>query len=254
MIDTHAHLNFDEYKENFDAVLGGIKAAGVKKVIIPAVEPSKFDEIAALASKYDMIYAAIGVHPSECAAYNEETEKKIYGLCRHPKVVAIGEIGPDYHYDAENQADKTLQRLVFKKQLDIAQNIELPVLIHDREAHNDVFNILQDFQLKNTVFHCFSGTPEFAEKCLSKGYYIAIGGIVTFKKADDLKETARIVPLDRLLLETDAPYLAPAPFRGKVNTPAYLKYTAQAIADIKGIDVQDVIKASSDNAEKLFGI
>lgn len=251
MIDTHAHLNFDEYKENFDEVLDDIKSNGVNKVIMPSSSPSDFCRIIELSEKYDMLFAAIGVHPSEISGYNEETEKKIYELSKHKRVKAIGEIGLDYHWSSDT---KEQQQLVFKRQLDIAEKTELPVIIHDREAHEDCFNILQNYSLKNVIFHCFSGDKEFMQKCLEKGYYIAIGGIVTFKKAEILHQAAKFLPLDRLLLETDSPYLAPVPFRGKINTPAYLKYTAQKIAEIKGIDLDEVKRASSENAEKVFGL
>jgi len=250
MIDTHAHLNFDEYKENFDEVLEDIKSSGVNKVIMPSSSPSDFDRIIKLAEKYNMLFAAIGVHPSEISGYNEETEKRIYELSAHNKVKAIGEIGLDYHWSSDTKE----QQQVFKRQLDIAAKTGLPVIIHDREAHEDCFNILLNYKLKNVIFHCFSGDKTFMQRCLDKGYYIAIGGIVTFKKAEILQDAVKFLPLNRLLLETDSPYLAPVPFRGKVNTPAYLKYAAQKIAEIKGIDLDEVKRASSENAEKVFGL
>ena len=198
-----------------------------------------------------MLYSAIGVHPSEAKTYNQEVEKEIYKLYKHKKVIAIGEIGLDYYWEQET---KELQKEVFRKQLKIAQELQIPVLIHDREAHNDTFDILQEFKLKDVVFHCFSGNVEFAKKCIEAGYYIAIGGVVTFKNAKDLKEVAKILPLDKLLLETDAPYLAPVPFRGKLNSPAYLKYIAQEIANLKEIDIEEVKKQTTKNAQKIFGI
>ena len=251
MIDTHSHINFEEYRENFDSVLKEIRENGVEKVIIPGVEPSTFDDIINLCIKYEMLYAAIGVHPSEFETYNEAAEKRIYELCTKKKVVAIGEIGLDYYYGADTKEE---QKLLLNKQLEIAQKLELPVIIHDREAHEDCFNILRDYKLKEVIFHCFSGNAEFASKCVDKGYYIAIGGVVTFKNAKDLKESAKIIPLDRLLLETDAPYLTPVPFRGKLNTPAYLKYIAQEIANIKGIDIEAVKTSTTENARKVFSI
>lgn len=249
MIDTHSHINFQDYKEEFDNVLSTIKENGVSKVIIPGVEPSTFDEIISLCEKYNMLYGAVGVHPSEFQTYNSEVENKIYKIAEHNKIVAIGEIGLDYHYGAESKEE---QKNILRKQLKIAEDIQLPVIIHDREAHEDTFQILQDYKLKDVIFHCFSGNAEFAKKCINKGYYIAIGGVVTFKNATDLKESAKIVPLDRLLLETDAPYLAPVPFRGKLNTPAYLKYIAQEIANIKDIDIEEVKKQTTINAQRIF--
>lgn len=251
MIDTHSHINFDDYKEKFDSFLKDVKDNETDYVIIPGVEPSTFDEIISLCEKYDMLYAAIGVHPSEAKTYTQEVEKEIYAKIKNKKVVAIGEIGLDYYWEQET---KELQKEVFRKQLKIAEELQIPVLIHDREAHEDTFNILQEFNLKDVIFHCFSGNSEFAQKCIEKGYYIAIGGVVTFKNAKDLKEVAKITPLDKLLLETDAPYLAPVPYRGKLNTPAYLKYIAQEIANIKNIDVEEVKTNTTQNAKRIFNI
>ena len=172
-------------------------------------------------------------------------------LLKHPKIVAIGEIGLDYHFEPET---KNEQIGILHKQLKIAQETKMPVVIHDREAHEDCFNIINHYSLKDVVFHCFSGDVNFAKRCLDKGYYIAIGGVVTFKNAKDLKEVAKFVPLDRLLLETDAPYLAPVPYRGKLNTPAYLKYIAQEIANLREIDVEQVKEQTTVNAKKVFGI
>ena len=251
MIDTHSHINFADYKENFDSFIENLKNNEIDNVIIPGVEPSTFDEIISLCEQYNIIYGAIGVHPSEAKTYTDETEKEIYKLCKNEKIIAIGEIGLDYYWEQET---KELQKEVFRKQLKIAEELQVPVLIHDREAHKDTFEILQEFNLEDVVFHCFSGNADFAKKCIKKGYYIAIGGVVTFKNAKDLKEVAKIVPLDKLLLETDAPYLAPVPYRGKLNTPAYLKYIAEEIANIREIDVEEVKKQTTINAQKIFGI
>ena len=251
MIDTHSHINFEDYKENFDSFLDDIRKNEVETIIIPGVEPSTFDEIILYCENYEMLYGAIGIHPSEAKTYTKEEEERIYDLCKNKKIIAIGEIGLDYYWEQETKA---LQKEVFRKQLKIAEELNLPVLIHDREAHEDTFTIVQEFNLKDVVFHCFSGNKEFAQKCIDKGYYIAIGGVVTFKNAKDLKEVAKIVPLDKLLLETDAPYLAPVPYRGKLNTPAYLKYIAQEIANIKEIDVELVKEHTTQNAKRIFGI
>ena len=251
MIDTHSHINFEDYKENFDGFIQELKDNEIENVIIPGVEPSTFDEIIVLCEKYNILYGALGVHPSEAKTYSEKAEQEIIKNCNHKKIVAIGEIGLDYYWEQET---KELQKEVFRKQLKIAEELQIPVLIHDREAHEDTFNILEEFNLKDVVFHCFSGNAEFAKKCINKGYYIAIGGVVTFKNAKDLKEVAKITPLDKLLLETDAPYLAPVPYRGKLNSPAYLKYIAQEIANLKEIDIEEVKKQTTLNAQRIFGI
>ena len=251
MIDTHSHINFQDYKENFDGFIQELKNNEITNVIIPGVEPNTFDEIILLCENYDMLYGAIGIHPSEAKTYTQETEDKIVRTCEHKKIIAIGEIGLDYYWEQET---KELQKEVFRKQLKIAEKLQVPVLIHDREAHEDTFNILQEFKLKDVIFHCFSGNTDFAKKCIDKGYYIAIGGVVTFKNAKDLKEVAKITPLDKLLLETDAPYLAPVPYRGKLNSPAYLKYIAQEIASLKEIEIEEVKKQTTLNAQQIFGI
>lgn len=249
MIDTHSHINFDEYMEDFDSLLDEMKQEEIEKVIIPGVEPSTFDEIIDLCQKDEMLYCAIGIHPSEFETYNDDVEKRIYELCKNQKVVAIGEIGLDYHYCPETKDE---QKAIMHKQLKIAQELKLPVLIHDREAHQDCFDIVGEYDLKSVVFHCFSGDKEFAIKCVEKGYYIAIGGVVTFKNAKDLKEVATYIPLDKLLLETDAPYLTPVPYRGKRNSPKYLKYIAQEIADLRGISVEQVKEITTQNAKRIF--
>ncbi|MCD7878316.1 MAG: TatD family hydrolase [Candidatus Gastranaerophilales bacterium] len=251
MIDTHSHINFDEYKQNFDNFLNEISDEEVEKVIIPGVEPSTFEEIISYCENYNMLYGTIGVHPSEFKTYNKETEEKIYNYLKHEKITAIGEIGLDYHYGADTKEE---QKKILHAQLEIAQEVQMPVVIHDREAHDDVFEILNKYNLKDVIFHCFSGAPNFALKCIDKGYYIAIGGVVTFKNAKDLKETAKIIPLNRMLLETDAPYLTPVPFRGKLNSPAYLKYIAQEIAELRSTDVQEIKIETTDNAKRVFNI
>ncbi len=250
MIDTHSHIDSKEYIENFDLFLEEIKANDVEKVIIPGVEPDTFSQITEYCEKYDMLYGAIGIHPQETNKCKKNSIDKIKEYINHKKIVAIGEIGLDYHY-MENTKEE--QKKLFEKQLEIAQDVQLPVLLHDREAHDDTYEILKKYKLKTVVFHCFSGDLKFALKCLENdNYYIAIGGVVTFKNAKDLKETAEKIPLDRILLETDAPYLAPAPYRGRINTPAYLKYIAQEIADLRHTDVNTVKKQTTINAKRIF--
>ncbi len=250
MIDTHSHINFEEYRNNFDEFLKNIKTEGVEKVIIPSVNTSDFEDIKQLCEKYDMLYGAVGIHPEEAASYNDEALKIMTEYSKSKKIIAIGEIGLDYYWETQT---KDLQQLIFNKQLELSENLRLPVLVHDRNAHEDTFEILNNYNnLKDVVFHCFSADKDFAAKCIDKGYYIAIGGIVTFKNAAQLKECVKYIPLDRILLETDAPYLAPVPFRGKINTPAYLKYIAEEVALIKGIDVQTVKTQTSDNAKRIF--
>ena len=249
MIDTHSHINFEDYKLNFEEFLSEIKHNEVEKVIIPGVEPSSFNEIVSLCNEYEMLFGAIGIHPSEFQTYNQKIEAIIYRLIENSKIVAIGEIGLDYHYGNDSKEE---QKNILRKQLKIAEETKLPVVIHDRESHEDVFEILQEYKLSNVIFHCFSGNSEFAKRCIDKGYYIGLGGVVTFKNAKDLKESTKIIPLDRILLETDAPYLAPVPYRGKINTPAYLKYIAKEIANIKEISIEEVKEQTTINAKRIF--
>ncbi len=251
MIDTHSHINFEEYKPDFDNFITTLKKEGIENVIIPGVEPSTFDEIISYCEKYEMLYGLIGVHPSEYQTYNSDAERRIYELTEHKKIVGIGEIGLDYHYGPDTKKE---QQYILRKQLKIAQEKQLPVVIHDRESHEDVFNILNEYKLKDVIFHCFSGNKEFALKCAEKGYYIAIGGIVTFKNAKDVKETVKVIPAENLLLETDAPYLAPVPYRGKLNTPLYLKYIAQEIAQLRGEAYSEISEKTTQNAKKVFKI
>ena len=253
LIDTHSHIDMDNFKGRFDEVLSTADEYGVKKIIIPAVEPSGFNRILELCEKYENIYGAAGVHPEEVNSYNEQTQELIQKMLKHPKIIAVGEIGLDYYWD-KSQTDK--QKEIFEKQILIAKKANKPVLVHDREAHLDTFEILKKTNAKETgvVMHCFSGSPEFAQECIKEGFYIALGGVVTFKNAKKVKEVAKLVPLDRLLLETDAPYMTPVPFRGKENQPAYVKFVAQEIANLRGISFEEVAEITSNNAEKLLRI
>lgn len=253
MIDTHAHLNIECYKDRIDEILAEIKSAGVEKVIIPGVVPNEFDSIIELVEKYDNLYGAVGVQPEEISNLPENWADIVENYCDHPKIVAVGEIGLDYYWVKE-QENHDLQKEIFIKQIEIAKRKNLPVLIHDREAHGDTFDILKRFSDGQipVVMHCFSGSPEFAQRCLKEGWYLALGGVVTFKNAKKTKEVAKIVPLDKLLLETDSPYLTPVPYRGKENSPAYVKFVAEEIAQIRGISFEEVDLATTQNAKKIF--
>lgn len=253
MIDTHAHLNIECYKDRIDEILAEIKSAGVEKVIIPGVVPKEFDSIIELVEKYDNLYGAVGVQPEEISNLPENWADIVENYCDHPKIVAVGEIGLDYYWVKE-QENHDLQKEIFIKQIEIAKRKNLPVLIHDREAHGDTFDILKKFSDGQipVVMHCFSGSPEFAQRCLKEGWYLALGGVVTFKNAKKTKEVAKIVPLDKLLLETDSPYLTPVPYRGKENSPAYVKFVAEEIAQIREISFEEVDLATTQNAKKIF--
>ncbi len=249
LIDTHAHL--DMY-EDWDVIIKNAKGNGIKKIIIPAVETEYFQKILDIANSYEDVYCMMGIFPTEAKNWHDGILDDIKELAKNKKVVSIGEIGLDYYWD-KSFVDE--QKDIFIKQVKLANELGLPIEIHDREAHKDVFDILVEYnKTSDVVFHCFSGSVEFARECLKQGWYIALGGVVTFKNAVKTKEVAKDVPLDRLMLETDSPYLTPVPFRGKENQPAYVRYVADEIAKLKGIDVKEVIEATTKNAEMVFGI
>ena len=241
LIDTHAHLD----------MLNDFDIAGVGKVVVPAVEVATLDKVVSL-SEIDNVYSMVGIYPSEAKTYSDEVEQKMLELAKNPKVVAVGEIGLDYYWD---KSFVDLQKEVFIKQIKLANKLNLPIVVHDREAHKDCYDIVKEYnQGSKVLFHCFSGSVEFMRECVKQGWYIALGGVVTFKNAIKMKEVAKEVPLDRLVLETDAPYLTPVPFRGKENKPAYTKYVAEEIAQLRGVSVEEIIDATTRNAEEFFKI
>ena len=253
LIDTHSHIDMENFEQRFDEVLKNAKQNDVEKVVIPGVEPSGFKKISEICEKYENIYGAVGVHPEEVNSFNEKAEELIKKYLKNSKIIAVGEIGLDYYWD-KSQIEK--QKEIFERQILIAKKAQKPVLVHDREAHQDSFEILKRTKANEigVVMHCFSGSPEFAMECVKEGFYIALGGVVTFKNAKKVKEVAKIIPLDRLLLETDAPYMAPVPYRGKENEPAYVKYVAQEIANLRNISYEEVAETTTNNAKKLLKI
>lgn len=251
LIDTHAHLDFEDFQENFDEILEMSKDVGVEKIIIPGVTHEDTPKIINLIEKYDNLYGAVAVHPSEVKNWQESYYEKLKAYASHEKIVAIGETGLDYYWD---KSFVDLQKHVFRKHLELAQELNLPLIVHDREAHLDVLNILKEFPEVKGVMHCFSGSAEFALDCVIIGYYIALGGPVTFQNAKKPKEVAQKVPIEMLVLETDSPFLTPHPFRGKRNDPSKIILVAEAIAEIKNLSAEKVADITSQNAEKLFGI
>jgi TatD DNase family protein len=238
--------------EDFDEVISNAFENGVKKIIIPAVETKYFQKILDITQSNENIYAMMGVFPTEAPNWNDTILDEIREFSKSPKVVAIGEIGLDYYWDktyVENQKE------IFIKQIELANELKLPIEIHDREAHKDTFDIIKEYnKCSDVIFHCFSGSVEFSRECVKEGWYIAIGGVVTFKNAHKMKEVAKDVPIDRLMLETDSPYLTPVPYRGKENQPAYVRYVAEEISKIKGIDLDELSEITTKNAEKVFKI
>ena len=253
MIDTHAHIDFDDYKGRFDDFIKEVQAAGVEKVMIPGVVPQDFPEIIKLIEKYDCLYAAAGIHPSELKRVDDGWEEKVEKFASHPKVIAIGEIGLDYYWDKDEENHK-LQKEVLKKQVNMALERGLPISVHDREAHGDTFDLLSDMIHGeiSVIMHCFSGSPEFAERCIKQGWYLAFGGVLTFKNAKKTREVVKRIPLDKILLETDSPYLTPVPHRGETNSPAYVRFVAEEIARLKEISFEEVDEITTKNAIKVL--
>ena len=251
LIDTHAHI--DMLEESVEDTLNLMTEYSVKKAIIPAVEIGTQNKVAELASKYENLYGMVGIFPSEAKTYTPDFEAEMENIARNNnKIVAVGEIGLDYYWD---KSFMDLQKEVFIKQIKLANRLNLPIVVHDREAHKDCFDILKAENINsNVLFHCFSGSVEFMKECVKEGWYIAIGGVVTFKNAVKMKDVAKEIPLDKLLLETDSPYLTPTPYRGKPNKPAYVKFVAEEIANIRQLPVDEIINSTTENAERFFGI
>lgn len=251
MIDTHTHINcIDDF--SIDEILKNASDNGVEKLIVPSAYASDIDIVAELASKYENVYGLLGVHPSEVKDWTDDLIDKIKECAKSPKIVGIGEIGLDYYWD---KSFNDLQKEVFIKQIKLANELNFPISVHDREAHKDSFDILTEFNKNSIVImHCFSGSVEFMHECVKQGWYIAIGGVVTFKNAIKMKEVAKEVPLDKLLIETDAPYLTPVPYRGKTNQPAYVKYVAEEIANLRNTSFEEINEQTTKNAELVFKI
>ena len=241
LIDTHAHLD----------MLTIFDISGVGKVVVPSVEYKTMDKVVKL-SENENVYSMIGIYPTEAKTYNQEVEDKMIEYAKNSKVVAVGEIGLDYYWD---KSFVDLQKEVFIKQIELANGLNLPIVVHDREAHKDTFDILKQYNKSSKVLlHCFSGSVEFMRECVNEGWYIALGGVVTFKNAIKAKEVAKAVPLEKLVLETDSPYLTPVPYRGKENKPGYVRFVAEEIANLKNKPVDEIIDITTRNAEEFFNI
>lgn len=251
LIDTHAHV--DMLEDSVEDVLAEMNEHSVKKAIIPAVEIATQDKIVDIINNYDNLYGMIGLFPTETKNYSDDYERKIEEIAKNnKKIVAVGEVGLDYYWD---KTFVDIQKDAFIKQIKLANRLNLPIVVHDRDAHKDSFDIIKEHnKTSNVLFHCFSGSVEFMKECINQGWYIALGGVVTFKNGVKVKEVAKEVPLERLLLETDSPYLTPVPFRGKPNKPAYVKYVAEEIASLRGIPLEELMDITTQNTERFFGI
>lgn len=253
IIDTHAHIDGEEFREDFEAMLQRAKDAGLGLMVNPATDLENSKEVLKLATSLPHVYACIGFHPKYASLYTAEARDEIFELSKHEKVVAIGEIGLDYHYD---DCDKEKQKRAFREQIEMARELKLPIVIHTRDADKETFDILAEekaFEL-GVLMHCYSQSYEMAKEYVKRGATLGIGGVVTFKNAKKLVEVVTNIPLEHLVLETDCPYLAPEPFRGKRNEPSYVARVCQKIADLKGLTYEEVAEQTTKNALDFFRI
>ena len=254
-VDSHAHIEGEKFAADRDEVIARARAAGVEIIVcVGNGDVSSDSHSAALdvAEQHSFIFSTVGVHPHEATLLDDDLYHRLKELARHPKVIAIGEIGLDYHYD---HSPRDIQRQAFRRQINLARELNLPAVIHTREAEGDTLEILREDWHKSGlpgIIHCFTGTRAFAEAAVDLGFLISFSGVVTFKASEDLRETAQALPLDKILIETDAPYLAPVPYRGKRNEPAYVVETARCIANLRGIGVAELGRITSDNFKRLF--
>ena len=249
IFDSHAHYDDAWFDDDREELLAALPAQGVCGVVNNAVDLKSAARAIEFAEKYDYFYAAVGFHPENLEDMPADYLDQIAALTRHPKVVAVGETGLDYHWDIP----RPLQKRVFEEQLRLSLDLKMPIVVHDREAHGDVFELLRKYKPKALV-HCFSGSVELMREAVRLGSYISLGGVVTFKNARQSVEVAAEIPLDRLLLETDAPYMAPVPFRGKRNDSSKIVYAAEKIAALRGMGVQELLNVTADNARRFYEI
>lgn len=252
-IDTHVHLNADQYEEDVVEVINRALEVGVSKMVVVGFDRKTIEKAMALAEQYPFIYAVVGWHPVDAIDCTEEDLQWIESLAAHPKVVGIGETGLDYYWD---KSPKEVQQEIFRKQIQLAKKVDLPIIIHNRDATVDVVRILEEEDAKAVggIMHCFGGSVEVAVQCIEMNFLISLGGPVTFKNAKAPKKVAAEIPLEKLLIETDAPYLTPHPHRGKRNEPFYVTLVAEEIARIKELPIEEVASVTTENALKLFRI
>lgn len=249
--DTHAHYDSGAFNADREAVLAALPEAGVSLVVNPGCEVRSSETVIALAGCFAHVYAAVGIHPEDMGDMAEGDLDRIAQLARHEKCVAIGEIGLDYYWDASHKEE---QKALFVRQLDMALALDLPVIVHDREAHGDCLDIVRRYETLRGVFHCYSGSVEMAEELLRRGWYLGFDGPITYKNARKALEVLEICPLDRILIETDSPYLTPVPNRGKRNDSRNLVYITKKIAEVKGLTADEIAVATMENGKRLFGI
>ncbi|HXX34156.1 MAG TPA: TatD family hydrolase [Thermodesulfobacteriota bacterium] len=251
LIDSHAHLEMPEFRKDLEAVIQRAKESGVEYVFTVGTEKKDWKRALEIAESHPSIYAILGVHPHNAKEIDHQTYPMLRELCRNEKVKAYGEIGLDFF---RNFSPRDLQLMRFREQIGLAKELGLPVVIHDREAHHETLEILKSERAKDCggIIHCFSGDYGMAKACMDMGFYISIPGSVTFKNAESFREVVKRIPLDSLLVETDAPFLTPVPFRGKRNEPSYVRYTAQRMAEVKNISLEKVAEVTTQNAMRVY--
>ncbi len=253
IFDTHAHYDDEAFDTDRESLLSGMKEAGVEYIVNVGASMASSGRSIALAEKYPFVYAAVGVHPDEVGELNEEQIALLKEWSEHPKVKAIGEIGLDYYWDKEKHE---LQKMWFLRQMELAHEMKLPIIVHSREAAKDTLDMIkavQSLELSG-IIHCYSYSVEQAKEYLNMGYYLGIGGVLTFKNAKKIKEVAEYAPLSQIVLETDCPYLAPVPYRGKRNDSSKITYVAEELASIKQVSAEEVLRVTNENGRKLYGI
>lgn len=258
LVDSHCHIDGERFEDDRDEVVQRAKDSGVAAMLVVGTGDPRTEEIEGavrVAEKYDGVYASVGVHPHDAKFYDDEAEAKLVSLCEgSPKVIAWGEIGLDYYYD---HSPRDVQRNVFRRQLRTAKRLGLPVIIHSRDADDETVEILKEecsYDGFRGILHCFGGTPDMAQELMPLGFMVSFAGNVTFKKADNLREATKVVPMDRLLIETDSPFLSPEPHRGKRNEPAFVAKTAEFLSGLYGVSAEELAERTSENFFKLFGI
>ncbi|MBR0576436.1 TatD family hydrolase [Proteiniclasticum sp. BAD-10] len=252
IFDSHAHYDDAQFDEDRDELLREMPTQGVGGVLNMSSDYASIQKTVDLVERYDYIYGAVGIHPENAAEYNEEVRKELLEILQRDKFVAVGEVGLDYYW--ESNPPREIQKAVLTDQYEIAKSLGIPIILHDREAHEDILTIAKAYPMVTSVFHAYSGSVEMAREIVKLGGYLGISGVLTFKNARKLPEVVQEIPLDRLLLETDAPYMAPVPFRGKRNRSDYLRSVAEKVAELKEITVEEVLETTFANVQRLFGL
>ena len=252
LFDTHTHFDAEQFDADRDEVLSGLPARGVSLAVNPGCDIPSSRAAIALAEQYPFLYAAIGYHPENCGPYVESDLEIFREMAKHPKVVAIGEIGLDYYW--EENPPKEFQQQVFRAQMQLARELDLPVIVHDREAHADSLAIVKEFPDVRGVFHCYSGSVELAKELVKLGWMISFTGVLTYKNARKAVEVAEAIPIEHLMIETDSPYMAPVPHRGKRNDSGYVLHICEKLAEIKGISTEECARITLENGKRFFRI